>query len=60
MPPDRRTSMATKPQALSAKLKALPTLDLESMASGLRSMRKGQRHLLKLIETEIQNRKAVR
>jgi hypothetical protein len=52
--------MATKPQALSAKLKALPTLDLESMASGLRSMRKGQRHLLKLIETEIQNRKAVR
>lgn len=43
---------------LSAKLKSLDTKTLESMACGLRSMRKGQKSLLKLIEQEIARRKA--
>ena len=43
---------------LSAKLKAMDTLSLESMASGLRSMRKGQKHLLAQIEAELLARKS--
>lgn len=42
--------------ALSQKLKALDTLSLQSMASGLRAMRGGQKHLLKEIEEEISSR----
>lgn len=41
---------------LSAKMKSYDTLQLESMASGLRSMRGGQRSILKLIEAEIRRR----
>lgn len=43
---------------LSAKLKALDTLSLKSIASGLRSMRGGQKSLLKLVEAEIKAREA--
>lgn len=42
--------------ALSPKLAAADTLQLKSMASGLRSMRGGQKHLLKLIEAELRRR----
>jgi len=45
-----------KEPKLSPKLKAKDTLTLRSMASGLRSMRGGQKHLLKLIEEEIKRR----
>lgn len=48
---------AKRKAVLSAKLKALPTIDLEVMACGLRSMRKGQKHLLKQIEEEISRRR---
>lgn len=41
---------------LSAKLKALDTLSLKSMASGLRCLKKGQKSLLKAIEAEIKER----
>lgn len=45
-------------RVLSAKLRALPTSTLQSMASGLRSMRNGQKSLLQLIEAEIAGRKS--
>ncbi len=48
--------MKVKEKTLSPKLKALDTLSLKSMASGLRAMRHGQKSLLKLIEQEIASR----
>lgn len=46
------------PRVLSAKLKAEPTLTLKSMASGLRCLKGGQKHLLKLLEEEIAKRES--
>lgn len=48
--------MSARQPRLSEKLRRLDTMQLESMASGLRSMKKGQKRLLKLLEEEIASR----